>query len=85
MTLSTQDQAILDLEQGWWQQPGAKADLIRAQIGISPTRYYARLRDLLDEPAALEYDPLTVKRLRRIRIDRRRARVTGRTAAPRSR
>ena len=85
MTLSTQDQAILDLEQGWWQQPGAKAEVIRARIGISPTRYYARLRELLDEPDALEYDPLTVKRLRRIRDERRRVRVSGRTADPRSR
>jgi hypothetical protein len=36
------------------------------------------LTDLLDDPDALAYDPLLVRRLRRARDRRRRARVEGR-------
>ena len=41
-----------------------------------------RLAALLDDPAASAYDPLTVKRLRRLRDQRRRARYEGYTADP---
>ena len=37
------------------------------------------LNELLDAPEALEYDPLVVRRLRRVRDRRRRARFEGRT------
>jgi hypothetical protein len=49
---------------------------------MSTTRYYRRLAELVDDPGALDYDPLTVKRLRRDRDDRRRARFEGRRADP---
>ena len=39
-------------------------------------------KPLLEKPAAFEYDPLTVKRLRRYRDDRRRSRLDGRRADP---
>jgi hypothetical protein len=45
---------------------------------MSGTRYYQLLTDLLDDEAALEYDPLLVRRLRRVRERRRRARIEGR-------
>jgi len=87
MGLSVTDRALLDFERSWWTLPGvaAKGELIRAHLGMSPTRYYQRLGALLDEPAAHDYDPLTVKRLRRQREERRRARLEGRRADPRSR
>ena len=85
MELSSIDRAILDFERSWWHQPGRKAQGIRARLGMSSTRYYRRLGELIDLPVALEYDPLTVKRLRRYRDDRRRARYEGRRADPRSR
>jgi hypothetical protein len=44
-----------------------------------------RLGDLIDSPDAFAYDPLTVKRLRRYRDDRRRARYEGQRADPGSR
>jgi hypothetical protein len=37
---------------------------------MSATRYYQRLRRLIDEEEALEYDPLTVCRLRKMRRQR---------------
>jgi hypothetical protein len=85
MSLSRRDRAILDFERGWWQRPGPKETAIRAELGVSPTRYYEILRRLVDTAAAYDYDPLTVKRVRRERDRRRRERLEGRRADPRSR
>jgi hypothetical protein len=38
------------------------------------------LNSLLESPEAIEYDPLVVRRLRRLRDRRRRARFEGRSA-----
>lgn len=56
--------------------PGAKATAIREQLDLTEVRYYARLNWLIDQPAALEADPMTVRRLHRVR-DRRRAQRSG--------
>lgn len=85
MELPASDRAILDFERSWWREPGRKVQAIRARLGMSSTRYYRRLGELIDLPAALEYDPLTVKRLRRYRDERRRVRHEGRRADPGSR
>ena len=80
MELSDRDKAILDFERSWWRLPGPKEVAIRERFDLSATRYYELLSALLESPAALEYDPLVVRRLRRLRDRRRRARVEGRTA-----
>jgi hypothetical protein len=80
MGLLPRDRAILDFERTWWTLPGSKQHAIRERLGISGTRYYRRLNELLDEPQALAYDPLTVKRGRRVRDQRRRVRIEGRRA-----
>lgn len=85
MELSARARAVLDFERSWWRLPGPKEAAIRAYLGLSGTRYYRLLGELIDEPAALTYDPLTVRRLRRYRDDRRRARYEGRRADPRTR
>ncbi|MEX2255658.1 MAG: DUF3263 domain-containing protein [Acidimicrobiia bacterium] len=85
MDLSARDRAILDFERSWWRLPGTKETQIRARLEMSSTRYYRRLGELIDHADALTYDPLTVKRLRRYRDDRRRARYEGRRADPGSR
>ena len=79
------DRAILDFERSWWQLPGTKEDAIRARLNMSSTRYYRRLGELIEQPTAFVYDPLTVMRLRRHRELRRRARYEGRAADPRTR
>jgi uncharacterized protein DUF3263 len=66
--------AILDFERGWWQDPGPKEQAIRARLGLSPARYYQLLNRLIDSPEALRYDPMLVRRLRRLRTARRRQR-----------
>lgn len=72
--LTDRDAAILDLEAQQWRHAGSKEQAIRARLGISATAFYARLNQLLDEPAALERHPVLVNRLRRLRDSRRRAR-----------
>ena len=68
------DRAILDFEREWWQHPGAKEDAIRQTLGLSPARYYQVLGKLMDSEAALAYDPMLIKRLQRVRDDRRSSR-----------
>lgn len=85
MTLSEADRAILDLEREWWTRPGTKAAAIRRDLGLSSSRYYRRVGQLIESPGAVSYDPLTVKRLRRLRDQRRRHRYEGRRADPGSR
>jgi hypothetical protein len=80
MALSERERAILDFERTWWIEPGPKEAAIRARFDLSPTRYYQLLNDLLESPDALEYDPLVVRRMRRLRDRRRRARFEGRSA-----
>ena len=78
MALTERDRTILDFERSWWTAPGPKDTAIRERFDLSGTRYYQLLTELLDDPEALAYDPLLVRRLRRARDRRRRARVEGR-------
>ena len=78
MTLTERDKAILDFERTWWTEAGPKDTAIRERFELSGTRYYQLLTDLIDDRDALEYDPLLIRRLRRVRERRRRARMQGR-------
>jgi len=84
--LTDRERAILDFERSWWTgAAGPKEQAIRAMLGISSARYYEILSSLLDLPAAMDYDPLVIKRRRRNRDERRRARFEGRSAGPSAR
>jgi hypothetical protein len=72
--LDERSRAILDFEREWWQRPGTKDRAIRARFGHSPARYYQLLNHLIDSPDTMAYDPMLVKRLRRLRVARRRQR-----------
>jgi hypothetical protein len=78
MALTDRDRAILDFERSWWTEAGPKDTAIRERFELSGTRYYQLLAELIDDPDALEHDPLLIRRLRRVRDRRRRARVEGR-------
>ncbi|MDQ7880231.1 DUF3263 domain-containing protein [Microbacterium sp. LMI12-1-1.1] len=67
MPLTDRDRAILDFEVEWRRHAGAKEEAIRAELGISPARYYQLLGRLIDTTEAQEHDPMLVKRLRRLR------------------
>jgi hypothetical protein len=75
VALTDHEQAILDFERSWWTVDGVKEALIEERLGISASRYYQVLNELLDRPDALEHDQLVVRRLRRLRDRRRRARL----------
>jgi hypothetical protein len=72
--LTERDQRILAFERQWWRFAGAKEQAVRELFDMSATRYYQVLNSLIDRQDALVYDPMLVKRLRRLRTERQRAR-----------
>ncbi len=73
-TLSDRDREVLAFERQWWKYAGAKEQAIKELFDMSATRYYQLLNALIDNPAALEADPMLIKRLRRLRASRQRQR-----------
>jgi hypothetical protein len=80
-SLDERSRAILDFERGWWRFAGAKEQAIREQFDLSATRYYQVLNELVDDDESLSYDPMLVRRLRRMRAARQRQRAERRTSA----
>ncbi len=72
--LTDRDREILALERLWWQYTGTKEQAIREKFDMSTTRYYQVLNALIDREDSLAFDPLLVKRLRRLRAERQRSR-----------
>jgi Protein of unknown function (DUF3263) len=72
--LGERERGVLAFERQWWRHAGAKEEAIRREFGVGPTAYYQLLSRLIDDPAALAYDPMLVKRLQRQRASRRRQR-----------
>jgi hypothetical protein len=70
--LSRRDKMVLDFERSWWMLPGPKDRAIREHLGIGAGVYYRALRRLVDDPEAADYDPLTIRRLRRVQARRSR-------------
>ncbi len=68
--LGEREREVLDFEREWWRYAGAKEQAIRERFDLSTTRYYQLLNDLIDDDRALAYDPMLVKRLRRMRSAR---------------
>jgi hypothetical protein len=72
--LSERDMRLLAFERGTWRTAGAKEQAIVEVLGISATRYYQLLNELIDSPDALKFDPVLIKRLRAQRARRQRMR-----------
>lgn len=66
---------LLDFERECWKLTISKERAVRERFGFSPTRYYQLLNRAVDLPSGLAYDPMLVRRLRRLRASRRRRRV----------
>ena len=77
-TLDERGRRILDFERESWKMGAPKERAIRERFGFSAARYHQLLNRIVDRPEALVYDPMLVRRLRRIREARRRKRVAGR-------
>ena len=73
--LEPKDKDILEFERSWWKHAGGKEHAIRQRFGLSATRYYQLLNELLDKPEAEAHDPILVKRLKRLRVYRQKQRV----------
>ncbi len=72
--IDERQQAMLEFERNFWTFDEPKETLIRARFQCSADEYYAELNELLELPAAMDHDPLVVRRLRRQRVRRRRER-----------
>jgi hypothetical protein len=72
--LSDRDRLVLEFERQWWKHEGSKEAAIRDLFDMSSTKYYQILNALIDSQSALEFDPMLVKRLRRMRAERQKAR-----------
>jgi hypothetical protein len=83
--LSAHERALIDFERAWWQLGSRKDIAIRARFEMSASSYRRALHALVDRAEAMEYDSLTVLRLRKRREQARRDRIEGRRADPGSR
>lgn len=72
--LSEADLRILAFERRGWRSSGVKEQAIAEAFGMSATRYYQLLNELIDRPEALAADPVLVKRLQAQRARRQRIR-----------
>ena len=81
--LTSKERRVLDFERFWWKLPGPKDRDISKVLGLSSADYYRVLREVLNKPAALAYDPLTVKRLRKV-LERSLTALPRRTGVSRS-
>ncbi|MFM6974289.1 MAG: DUF3263 domain-containing protein [Agromyces sp.] len=82
MPLSDEERAVLEFEARHPEVGPAKNQAVRTQLQLSPVRYYQLLSRLADSGDALQFDPVLVHRLRRIRERELRERST--RAAPRT-
>ncbi len=80
--LDDREREILDFEREAWKLTMSKERAIRERFGFSATRYHQLLHRVIDRPESLAYDPMLVRRLRRVREARRRRRVAERLGTP---
>jgi hypothetical protein len=73
--LDQRSRRVLDFEREAWKLTVTKERAIRERFGFSPSRYHQILHRIIDRPEALAYDPMLVRRLRRVREVRRRSRT----------
>ncbi len=76
--LTDRDREVLSFEREWWKHVGAKERQIRDRFEVSATRYYQILNELISRPAAMQEDPMLVRRLQRMRAARQKQRVARR-------
>jgi len=75
--LTERDRAIIQFEATWFTIDQNRHDAIRARFACSVEEYNLELNRVIDDPTALAFDPLVVRRLRRHRERRRRELIDG--------
>lgn len=78
--MTEHDALILDLAGRLPRVFGVAETVVARETGLSMTRFWQRVNQLIDDPEALAADPVLVNRLRRIRETRARARQAVRLA-----
>ncbi|AZS12328.1 helix-turn-helix DNA binding protein [Gordonia phage Kenna] len=68
--MTDEERRMLDLAGQRWNYPGSLEQRVRDEFGISLTRFYQRVNQLIDTEEALAYSPVVVNRLRRLRTRR---------------
>lgn len=76
--LDGRERAVLGFERQWWKYAGTKDSAVREAFDLSAAEYFQVLNRLIDHPAALDHDPLLVRRLRRQRSRRQQQRSAAR-------
>ena len=76
-SLSDRERLLLEFERESWKLTIPKERAIRERFGFSSARYHQLLNRVVERPEAVAYDPMLVRRLRRVREVRRRRRVAG--------
>lgn len=69
--MTDEERRMLDLAGQRWNYPGSLEQKVRDEFGISLTRFWQRVNQLIDTEEALAYDPVVVNRLSRLRTPRR--------------
>ncbi|QUW18911.1 DUF3263 domain-containing protein [Agrococcus sp. Marseille-Q4369] len=64
--LSDLDRAVLDLAAKPWKGRGWLEREARDRLGLSSIRFYQRLDALVRTREAIEYDPITCRRIREL-------------------
>ena len=72
--LTELEMRVLAFERRGWRSPAVKEQAITEILGCTATRYYQLLNELIDQPEALQFDPVMIKRLRAQRARRQRIR-----------
>lgn len=70
MELCARDRQLLIFEKRWWHHGEHKMRAVESALGMSLTHYQRLLNAIIDHPAALHFDPVLVKGLRRKRARR---------------
>jgi hypothetical protein len=73
---------VLEFERSDGRRRRSKDRAIRERLEITPTRYHQLLLAALERPEALAFDPMLVRRLRRLRDARRHTRFARRLGHP---
>lgn len=76
MDLTDTELAIIAIEKQWWQFPGGKESAAFAATGLRSTAYHQALNRMLDDPRVESVEPHLVRRLRRVRDERRSVRAS---------
>ena len=79
--LTEREKDILEFEQSWWSLSVPREQAVRDRFQLTETEYDELLEVLIATEAALEAEPLLVRRLRRMKDRRRQEHVARRTAA----